>query len=108
MKTSIIVAQGALMALVALVALVALTAARPEGVLDFEGDSHQHSQKGEPGNKVEGSYSWTSPEGIEFYVKYVADEDGYRVLESNAVPVSSWGAKADGTQGSFQDYETET
>ncbi|KAG7170525.1 hypothetical protein Hamer_G023992 [Homarus americanus] len=38
---------------------------------------------------------------------YVADEHGYRVVESNAVPISSWGAKADGNQGSFVDYESE-
>ncbi|XP_064102158.1 cuticle protein 16.8-like [Macrobrachium nipponense] len=70
-------------------------------VFDFEGDDHFHKQEGEPGNKVEGYYSWTSPEGEEFYVKYVADEDGYRVVDSNAVPVSHAGVKADGNQGSF-------
>ncbi|KAG7170526.1 hypothetical protein Hamer_G023993, partial [Homarus americanus] len=28
-------------------------------------------------------------------------------FSSNAVPISSWGAKADGNQGSFVDYESE-
>ncbi|XP_071534583.1 uncharacterized protein [Panulirus ornatus] len=85
--------------------LVALVASRPDTILDFEGDEHQHTQTGEAGDQVEGYYSWTSPEGVEFYVKYVADEDGYRVLESNAIPISSYGARADGNQGSFADYE---
>ncbi|XP_064102145.1 larval cuticle protein 2-like [Macrobrachium nipponense] len=70
-------------------------------VMDFEGDEHAHKQEGEAGDKVEGYYSWTSPEGEEFYVKYVADEDGYRVVDSNAVPVSHAGVKANGNQGSF-------
>ena len=42
-----------------------------------------------------------SPEGVEFFVSYVADEDGFRIVDSNAVPVSSAGVRADGTQGSF-------
>ncbi|XP_042219387.1 uncharacterized protein LOC121864430 [Homarus americanus] len=92
---------------VAMLAMVALTVARPDTILDFEGDQQQQTQTGKGGEKVEGSYSWTSPEGEEFYVKYVADEHGYRVVESNAVPISSWGAKADGNQGSFVDYESE-
>ncbi|XP_066957089.1 cuticle protein 7-like [Macrobrachium rosenbergii] len=74
-------------------------------VLDVEGDEHSHKQDGEAGDKVEGYYSWTSPEGEEFYVKYVADEDGYRVVDSNAVPVSHTGVKADGNQGSFGEEE---
>ena len=47
--------------------------------------------------------SWTSPEGEEFHVSYVADELGYRVMESNAVPENSEGLKADGNQGAFED-----
>lgn len=43
---------------------------------------------------------WTSPEGIEFYVKYVADEKGYRVVDSNAVPTFNQG-RADGFQGNL-------
>ncbi|XP_042872980.1 larval cuticle protein 2-like [Penaeus japonicus] len=88
-------------------AIVAIVVARPDTVLDFEGEEHQHLQDGSAGNKVEGSYSWTSPEGQEFYVKYVADEDGYRVLESNAVPVSHGGVYADGNQGAFGEGEGE-
>ncbi|XP_037780972.1 larval cuticle protein 2-like [Penaeus monodon] len=93
--------------LVAVLAAVTMATARPDTVLDFEGDEHQHQQEGDAGNKVEGSYSWTSPEGEEFYVRYVADEDGYRVLESNAVPVSHGGAQADGNQGAFGEGEGE-
>ena len=53
------------------------------------------------------NFSWTSPEGEEFYVKYIADENGYRIVESNAVPVSADGVAADGNQGSFSGEEGE-
>ncbi|XP_071534956.1 uncharacterized protein [Panulirus ornatus] len=88
-------------------AMVAFVAARPDSIMAFEGEDHQQEQEGDAGEKVEGSYSWTSPEGEEFYVKYVADEDGYRVVESNAVPIDADGVAADGNQGSFSDYEGE-
>ncbi|KAK7075532.1 hypothetical protein SK128_026421 [Halocaridina rubra] len=84
---------------------VAVALARPDTIFDFEGDDHQHEQEGEAGKQVQGSYSWTSPEGEEFYVKYVADENGYRIVESNAVPVSHDGVAADGNQGSFSSGE---
>ncbi|XP_071534584.1 uncharacterized protein [Panulirus ornatus] len=88
-------------------AMVALVAARPDTIMAFEGEDHQQEQEGDAGEKVEGSYSWTSPEGDEFSVKYVADEDGYRVVESNAVPTNPDGVAADGNQGSFADYDGE-
>ncbi|XP_068215113.1 cuticular protein 47Eg-like [Palaemon carinicauda] len=87
--------------------ILGLTLARPDTILDFEGEDHEHEQEGDAGDEVEGSYSWTSPEGEEFYVKYVADEDGYRIVESNAVPVSHDGVAADGNQGSFTSEEEE-
>ncbi|XP_064102134.1 uncharacterized protein LOC135212533 [Macrobrachium nipponense] len=90
-----------------LTALAALTSAHPGTVLDIAEEDHAHKQEGETGHKVEGSYSWTSPEGTEFYVKYIADELGYRIVESNAVPISSGGVAADGNQGSFSGEEGE-
>merc|ERR1712001_699881 len=87
-----------------LLGLVALAVARPS-IFDFEGEDASHEQDGSPGEEVQGSYSWTSPEGDEFYVKYVADEDGYRIVESNAVPVNHDGVAADGNQGAFGSYE---
>merc|ERR1712121_352762 len=84
--------------------LVALAVAAPT-VFDFEGEDASHEQEGSPGEEVQGSYHWTSPEGEEFYVRYVADEDGYRVVESNAVPVNHDGVAADGNQGAFGSYE---
>nr|XP_027224424.1 cuticular protein 47Eg-like [Penaeus vannamei] len=90
----------------AVLAVAVLASARPD-VLDFEGEDHQHQQEGDAGEHVEGSYSWTSPEGEEFHVQYVADEDGYRVLESNAVPVNHDGMAADGNQGAFGEEEGE-
>merc|ERR1739838_829388 len=87
-----------------LLGLVAVAIARPT-IFDFEGEDASHEQDGSPGEEVQGSYSWTSPEGDEFYVKYVADGDGYRIVESNAVPVNHDGVAADGNQGAFGSYE---
>merc|ERR1712002_769669 len=86
--------------------LVALAVAAPT-IFDFEGEDASHEQDGSPGEEVQGSYSWTSPEGEEFYVRYVADEDGYRIVESNAVPINHDGVSADGNQGAFGSYEEE-
>ncbi|XP_045114092.1 larval cuticle protein III/IV-like [Portunus trituberculatus] len=94
----------AALAVVVVAAAATLGEARPDTVFNYEGEDHKHYQKGDTGRKVEGYYSWISPEGQEFYVKYVADELGYRVLESNALPVSSWGATPDGHQGNLDPY----
>ncbi|XP_076028507.1 uncharacterized protein LOC143017606 [Oratosquilla oratoria] len=52
--------------------------------------------------------SWTSPDGTEYFVKYVADRFGYRVVESNAVPVTGTGVRANGRQVSFESNEAES
>ncbi|XP_042872962.1 cuticular protein 47Eg-like [Penaeus japonicus] len=57
------------------------------------------------GANAEGTYSWTSPEGVKYFVRYIADDDGYRIVESNAVPASADGTAADGHQGSFVSLE---
>ncbi|XP_076028425.1 uncharacterized protein LOC143017520 [Oratosquilla oratoria] len=80
---------------------------RPDEIIDVELEDQHHDAEGDAGDEVSGSYSWTSPEGVEYFVKYVADEDGYRVVESNAVPVSGGGVRANGEQGSFDSYEAE-
>ncbi|XP_068214634.1 cuticle protein CP575-like [Palaemon carinicauda] len=68
-------------------ALVALAAARPsEDIVDFELDDQEQEQEGQPGRAVKGEYSWTAPDGNEYYVKYEADRFGYRVVEDNVVP----------------------
>ncbi|KAK8383058.1 hypothetical protein O3P69_011522 [Scylla paramamosain] len=41
---------------------------------------------------------WTSPEGHHFLVRYIANLEGFHVIESNAVPVNAAGARADGRQ----------
>ncbi|XP_064101943.1 uncharacterized protein LOC135212460 [Macrobrachium nipponense] len=92
-----------LFVLLGLVATVTL--ARPDSVLDLDLDDIHHEQNIDDDQVITGSYSWTSPEGVEFFVRYVADEDGYRVLESNAVPVSAFGVRANGQQGSFDSDE---
>ncbi|XP_047481066.1 cuticular protein 47Eg-like [Penaeus chinensis] len=88
---------------IALLALVAVAAARPGSVFDLDFDDF-HIDQGITNRVVQGSYSWTSPNGEKFFVKYIADDDGYRVVESNAVPVIN-GVAADGNQGSFDSFE---
>ncbi|XP_037781228.1 uncharacterized protein LOC119577746 [Penaeus monodon] len=89
--------------LLVLLGLVALAAARPDSVLDLDLDDFHHDQDVED-EVVTGTYSWTSPEGVEFFVRYIADDDGFRILESNAVP-DVGGVRADGQQGSFLSSE---
>ncbi|XP_068214628.1 larval cuticle protein 16/17-like [Palaemon carinicauda] len=67
--------------------LVALAAGRSKyEILNFELDNQGQQQKGLAGKAVKGQYSWTAPDGNEYYVKYEADSFGYRVLEANVVP----------------------
>ncbi|XP_063589687.1 uncharacterized protein LOC134766688 [Penaeus indicus] len=87
-----------------LLGLVAMATARPDSILDLVFDTFSHGQDFDD-QKVFGSYSWRSPDGTEYFVKYVADDDGYRVLESNAVPVSVGGVFANGQQGAFLSSE---
>merc|ERR1712105_16377 len=91
-------------ALFVLLGLAALAAANPDSILSFEADDI-HQEQGVDEDGISGSYSWTSPEGVEYFVRYVADGDGYRVVESNAVPVTADGVRANGEQGSFTSSE---
>ncbi|KAK7067559.1 hypothetical protein SK128_021309, partial [Halocaridina rubra] len=86
-------------------ALTALVVARPDNVISLDLEDIHMDQDIADGSVITGSYTWTSPEGTQFTVNYVADEDGYRVLESNAVPVSADGVRSDGQQGSFVSLE---
>ncbi|XP_068215121.1 cuticular protein 47Eg-like [Palaemon carinicauda] len=88
--------------------VAAVTLAHPDSVLDLDLDDIHHEQDIDDDQVITGSYSWTSPEGTEFFVRYIADEDGYRVLESNAVPVSAHGVRANGQQGSFDSSEEDS
>ncbi|XP_071534848.1 cuticle protein CP575-like [Panulirus ornatus] len=94
MKVLLIIALG----------LVALAAAKPNEIFDFDGENAEHDQDGDPGQAVTGEYKWQSPEGNEFVVKYIADDKGYRVLESNAVP-STDGVLANGEQADLEGDE---
>merc|ERR1719347_1737373 len=87
--------------LIVLLGLAALATARPDSVLDFDLDDIHQEQDIDDDHVITGSYSWTSPEGTQYFVKYIADDKGYRVLESNAVPTSAHGVRANGQQGSF-------
>ncbi|XP_071534854.1 uncharacterized protein [Panulirus ornatus] len=88
-----------------LLCLAALVAARPDSVIDIDLDDIHHDLDIADDTSVTGTYSWTSPEGVKYFVNYIADDDGYRVLDTNAVPVSGAGVRADGTQGSFVSSE---
>ncbi|XP_050701843.1 uncharacterized protein LOC126988092 [Eriocheir sinensis] len=68
-------------------------------VLGYDTADQHHFQRGRPGQAVMGVYGWTSPEGVHFLVRYIADAAGYRVLETNAAPVDAAGVAADGGQG---------
>merc|ERR1712055_742429 len=90
---------------VQMIFVVSLSMAKP--VIDFTVDSegpeseeihHSHKQEGLTGTAVTGEYSWESPEGITFVVRYIADTQGFRVIESNAVPTAH-GLRANGEQG---------
>ncbi|XP_068215116.1 cuticular protein 47Eg-like [Palaemon carinicauda] len=85
--------------------LAAVALARPDSVFDFDLDDIHQDQDIDDDQVITGTYSWTSPEGTEFFVRYVADDDGYRVVESNAVPASGDGIRANGQQGSFVSSE---
>merc|ERR1711928_83686 len=43
-------------------------------------DDHEHTQKGQAGTAVTGSYSFTGADGVEHVVTYIADDKGYRVV----------------------------
>ncbi|XP_076028420.1 larval cuticle protein 2-like [Oratosquilla oratoria] len=90
--------------------LAAFAACRPDDDIvniNVSLEDQDHEAEGDT-EEWEGVYSWTSPEGLEFYIKYVADEDGYRVVESNAVPADGAGVRANGEQVSFASYEADS
>ncbi|XP_018026604.1 cuticle protein CP575 [Hyalella azteca] len=68
-----------------LLALTLVSAAPAKDIIDYETKQGEHEQEGTAGKAVEGEYSWVSPDGTEYYVKYVADHLGYRVVESDVV-----------------------
>merc|ERR1712127_321474 len=66
---------------VVLACFVAAAAAAPSDVVvGYDLDDHEHTQKGEAGTAVTGSYSFTGADGVEHIVNYIADDKGYRVV----------------------------
>merc|ERR1711911_39060 len=64
-----------------LVFFVATAAAAPSDiVVGYDLDDHEHTQKGQAGTVVTGSYSFTAADGVEHVVTYIADDKGYRVV----------------------------
>lgn len=86
--------------------LASLVVARPD-ILSILGENAiiNDVQQGRPGQNIEGAYSWISPEGAEFFVKWIADRNGFRVLDSNAIPIGLDGIAADGNQVAFTNDE---
>ncbi|XP_064104123.1 larval cuticle protein 16/17-like [Macrobrachium nipponense] len=93
------------LAVIVLFSMGALVLARPDSVLDVDLEDILLDQDIAEDSTVTGSYTWTDPDGNQHFVKYVADEDGYRVLESNVVPATADGVRANGEQGSFVSLE---
>ncbi|XP_076028403.1 uncharacterized protein LOC143017499 [Oratosquilla oratoria] len=91
-----------------LLGMAALVACRPDGFLDISLEDIHHEAAGAAGQTVTGSYSWISPDGTEYFVKYVADKFGYRVVESNAIPVTGTGVRANGRQVLFDSLEVDS
>ncbi|CAL4120622.1 unnamed protein product [Meganyctiphanes norvegica] len=86
-----------------LLGLVVLAAARPDSLEDSIEIEHDIDDDG----VVTGSYSFTDPEGNRQFVRYIADDKGYRILESNVVPATLDNVRADGNQGSFTSFESD-
>ncbi|XP_064102171.1 uncharacterized protein LOC135212557 [Macrobrachium nipponense] len=86
--------------------LIVFTVTVTSSIVDFETKNQMQVQDGVPGENVDGTYFWISPENYAFLVRYVADEKGYRVVESNAVPINADGVAADGSQGAMEDSST--
>merc|ERR1711928_277955 len=64
-----------------LVFFVATAASAPSDiVVGYDLDDHEHTQKGQAGTAVTGSYSFTAADGVEHVVTYIADDKGYRVV----------------------------
>ncbi|XP_045114122.1 uncharacterized protein LOC123506250 [Portunus trituberculatus] len=83
---------------VTVVVMVVVVHGEDEVVVRYDTPDQHHFQNGKAGKHVTGVYGWTSPEGYHFLVRYIADLEGYRVTESNAVPVNAAGTLADGRQ----------
>merc|ERR1712055_530455 len=65
-----------------------LALARPQEIFSYSADSHAQSASGDAGNAVEGSYSYTTPNGDEIVVTYTADAENGYVAKSSALPVA--------------------
>merc|ERR1712212_603575 len=98
--TTITATMKASTTLVLALTIVRVAVVLGDDVFSYEGDNHQHSQDGDAGDSVQGEYSWTSPEGEEFHVKYVADDKGYRAY-SDAIPKDHDGVAANGEQANL-------
>merc|ERR1711908_132097 len=57
------------------------------------------------GDSITGTYKWEDPLGNTHFVTYVADEDGYRVVDSDVIPATVDGVRADGNQGATNSGE---
>ncbi|KAF2364146.1 Insect cuticle protein [Trinorchestia longiramus] len=96
---------GAEQVFLVLLGAVALATAAPFSISNVQENFSHVQEVDDDGEEITGTYRWTDAEGNNFFVTYIADDDGFRVLDSNAVPVNSDGVRADGTQGSFSSDE---
>lgn len=94
-----------LLVVLALLGCVAMAVAAPMTVSNVQENFSHIQEIDDDGDEITGTYKWVGPGGNEYFVTYIADDDGFRVLDSNAVPVTAGGVRADGTQGSFNSDE---
>lgn len=57
---------------------------RPSTIYNYGTDLLENRQTGTSGRAVQGGYSWTAPNGQTFSVNYVADNKGYRIVNSQS------------------------
>ena len=56
--------------------------AAPRNIFNYNTDSLTGTQSGTPGRAVSGGYSWTAPNGQQVSINYIADGQGYRIVNS--------------------------
>ncbi|XP_064109440.1 neurofilament heavy polypeptide-like [Macrobrachium nipponense] len=60
---------------------LAVSLATGRTIFDYERDGLENKQKGLPGRSVTGQYEWRGPDGKVTEVSYIADHNGFRLLD---------------------------
>merc|ERR1712071_512092 len=87
-RSSATLASGKMLPTVVFVSLLAVAVAVPvamDSVLSIDRDNHKHTQSGQAGTAVTGSYEVIGVDGSIRVVNYIADERGFRIIGSGKV-----------------------